>query len=230
MKKSVKVLGFVVIFAFSLSAALLSSGELVSSAQATTELDGHTLPAEWNLFGVSSSGWSDCRLVYVSFADQSLPLGPVSSSYDREAAYNYAMQWWNSCNHDCTSGDYKSCTPWSYLGSECCGYTSHGGDCANFVSQCLIAGGHPYLKGGDCKYPDGTLCCRGYPCGKEEIGAKRLGDCLVSKGWKRTCGYHASPPSNIMVGDVLIYHKGNYSPTTNLLWIKLYIIHSNGCK
>ena len=140
--------------------------------------------------------------INIEFVYQSAKLGVVSSSssYDRQAAYNYAMQWWNSCNHDC-SGDYVSCTPWSYWGSECCGYPSHGGDCANFVSQCLIAGGHPYLNTGDP--------CRGYPCGKEEIGAKRLGDCLVSKGWERTCGYHASPPSNIDVGDVLIYHAGS---------------------
>ena len=131
---------------------------------------------------------------------QSTPLGVVSSasSYDRQAAYDYAIQWWDSCNHDC-SGDHDDCTPYSYWGSECCGYPSHGGDCANFVSQCIIAGGHPYLNTGDP--------CRGYPCGKEEIGAKKLGNCLVSKGWERTCGYHASPPSNIDVGDVLIYHK-----------------------
>ena len=86
MKNSEKVWMLVAIFAFAL--ILVSSGELVSSAQATT---GNTLPAEWNLFEVSSSGWSDCRLVHVSFADQSLPLGPVSSSYDRQAAYNYAQ-------------------------------------------------------------------------------------------------------------------------------------------
>jgi len=191
MKKSMKVWKLVAIFAFAL--IVVSSSELVSSAQAANELEGHTLPAEWNylttfdcplgegafsayggrvsgyyvamrcdysqpggkawwykkkvlieannkaivasiedwgpaqwvidnaraecgdggrsiidvaspvaeyLFGVRSSGWSDCRLVPVSFADQSQPLGPVSYSYDRQAAYNYAMQWWNSCNHN----------------------------------------------------------------------------------------------------------------------------------
>ena len=149
--------------------------------------------------------------VNIAFANQSAELGVVSSrsSYDRQAAYNYAMQWWNSCNHFC-SGSWNECSPYRYYGWEygCCdgAYSSHGGDCANFVSQCLIAGGHPYLTGEpDCKYPDGTLCCRG-DCGKAEVGAKRLGDCLVAKGWERTCGYHASPPSNIDVGDVLIYH------------------------
>ncbi len=154
--------------------------------------------------GFTFDGKSD-EIVNNAFTDQGAEHGVVSSSssYDRQAAYNYAMQWWNSCNHVC--GDYKSCTPWSYWGWECCGYSSHGGDCANFVSQCLIAGGHPYLNTGDP--------CRGYPCGKEEISAKRLGDCLVSKGWKRTCGYHAPPPSDIDVGDVLIlyYNKHKFS-------------------
>ena len=46
----------------------------------------------------------------------------AASSYDRQAAINYAETWWNGRNtakyHD--YGDY---------------------DCANFVSQCLIAGG-----------------------------------------------------------------------------------------
>lgn len=122
--------------------------------------------------------------------------------YDRQAARNYAHLWYNSCNHVC--GDYTACTPWSFWGWEnCCGYQSHGGDCANFVSQSLIAGGHPYLTGGSP--------CRGYPCGKEEIGAKNLEDCLVKKGWTRTCGYRQAPPSNIEVGDVLIYHTGSCS-------------------
>ena len=76
-----------------------------------------------------------------------------------------------------------------------------GGDCANFVSQCLVKGGnHGKLNGG--------LPCRGYPCGFEEVGAKNLGDCLKKKGWTSKCGKHMSPPSNIQAGDVLIYHAG----------------------
>ncbi|MBP7867222.1 MAG: amidase domain-containing protein, partial [Acidobacteria bacterium] len=122
------------------------------------------------------------------------------AAYDRNAAYTYASTWWNGCNHDCGSA-YSDCTPWSYWGGECCGYPSQGGDCANFVSQCLLAGGHPDLSGG--------TPCRGYPCGREEIGAKNLGDCLVQKGWTRTCGYLQAPPANIAVGDVIVYHSGS---------------------
>ncbi|GAK57753.1 hypothetical protein U27_04720 [Candidatus Vecturithrix granuli] len=124
-----------------------------------------------------------------------------TEAYDRQAVDDYANTWWNSCNHTC--GTYSSCTPWSYWGSECCGYPSQGGDCANFTSQSVLAGGHSDLNGG--------LPCRGYPCGREEIGAKNLGDCLVQKGWTRTCGYHQAPPADIQVGDVLVYHTGSCS-------------------
>ena len=121
----------------------------------------------------------------------------LASTYDRSGAVNYAYKYVSTPNHRCSSHD--SCTPCSYWGNEACGYESHGGDCANFVSQCLVLGGkHPKLNTGGV--------CRGYPCGFEEVGAKNLGDCLKQKGWTSTCGYHKAPPSNIKVGDVLIYH------------------------
>ncbi len=131
------------------------------------------------------------------------PVGPLA--YNPALAYAYASDWWDGANHSCSSA-YDSCTPWSYWGSEHCGYSSQGGDCANFVSQSLLAGGHGDLSGG--------LPCRGYPCGREEIGAKNLGDCLVQKGWVRTCGYQQSPPPNVAVGDVLIYHVSSCSGYT----------------
>lgn len=125
----------------------------------------------------------------------------LAAAYNRDAAVAYAKQWWNSANHNCNSA-YTACTPYSYWGGEHCGYGSNGGDCANFVSQCLIAGGHKYLNQGGS--------CRGYPCGKEEVSAKNLGDCLHgTHGWTRTCGYNKAPPSNIQPGDVLIYHAGS---------------------
>jgi SH3-like domain-containing protein len=122
------------------------------------------------------------------------------NTYDRSAAKAYAERYWDSLNHDCDSS-YYSCTPYSYWGGEHCGYESQGGDCANFVSQCLLAGGHPHLVGGEC---------RGYPCGVEEIGAWNLGACLRETfGWKRVCGYLQSPPSGVQAGDVIIYHAGS---------------------
>lgn len=123
-------------------------------------------------------------------------------SYDRHKAIEYAYKYVDNPNHKC--GDYQACKPYSYWGSEACGYQSHGGDCANFVSQCLIAGGHPKLSGNK-EY------CRGWPCGVEP-GAAKLAMCLHKKfGWKSTCGKLQKPPSNIQVGDVLIYHSGSCS-------------------
>ena len=123
-------------------------------------------------------------------------------AYDRNGAVRYASNYARTPNHTC--GNYQKCTPCSYWGGEACGYASQGGDCANFVSQCLVlGGGHEKLKGG---HP-----CRGYPCGFEEIGAKNLGDCLQRHGWTSTCGKNKAPPSNIQKGDVLIYHKGSCS-------------------
>ena len=123
----------------------------------------------------------------------------LAFTYDRNGAVSYAYKYARTPNHRC--GGYLKCTPASYFGREACGYESHGGDCANFVSQCLVlGGGHPKLNGGSP--------CRGYPCGFEEPGAKKLGKCLEKKGWTSTCGYHQAPPSNIQKGDVLIYHSG----------------------
>lgn len=124
-------------------------------------------------------------------------------SYDRGAAVQYASTFWNSANHDCNT-DYLSCTPYSYFGKEHCDYgQGHGGDCANFVSQCLIAGGHPALKGGEC---------RGYPCGVEEPGALKLSNCLRDTfGWESSCGELMALPDNIQPGDVLVYHGGSCS-------------------
>ena len=37
-----------------------------------------------------------------------------------------------------------------------------------------------------------------------------LGLCLRETfGWKRSCGYLMAPPSDVKVGDVLIYHSGS---------------------
>ena len=120
------------------------------------------------------------------------------SAYDREAARAYAEKYWNGLNHDCNSA-YIDCTPYSYWGSEHCGYVDQGGDCANFVAQAVLAGGHPNMIGGDC---------RAWPCGVEEIGALRLALCLGNQfGWKRYCGYLMPPPAGTKKGDVIIYHQ-----------------------
>lgn len=90
----------------------------------------------------------------------------------------------------------------SHALAQACGYDSHGGDCANFVSQCLVSAGHPYLVGFEN--------CRGYPCGREEPGARNLDDCLAEHfGWHRECGEQLEPPSWVSVGDVAIFHASS---------------------
>lgn len=119
--------------------------------------------------------------------------------YTPSKAMVYASKYWRVPNHSCSSPSYLSCSSWAYFGDEACGYPSHGGDCANFVSQCLVTAGHPALRG----YPN----CRGYPCGKEEPGALNLDMCLHQHfNWTRTCGHMMAPPQNIRPGDVAIYH------------------------
>eukprot|EP01120_Amphizonella_sp_Union-15-10_P011034 TRINITY_DN4581_c0_g2_i1.p1 TRINITY_DN4581_c0_g2~~TRINITY_DN4581_c0_g2_i1.p1 ORF type:complete len:259 (+),score=30.83 TRINITY_DN4581_c0_g2_i1:123-899(+) len=124
----------------------------------------------------------------------------TGGTYNSTLALEYSAMYWLNPNHNCASA-YDACSPWSCWGIYC-GYPSHGGDCANFVSQCLINGHHPPLNQG---FP-----CRGYPCGKEEVGAKNLGDCLANvHHWKRTCGLYQNPPATIKLGDVLIYHESS---------------------
>jgi len=65
---------------------------------------------------------------YVIGSIQSTPPQPF---YDRQAAYGYAYRWWDSRNPH-----YND-------------YSNSGGDCANFVSQCLIAGGLSLWQGYD---------------------------------------------------------------------------------
>ena len=131
-----------------------------------------------------------------------LLFGLSLAAYNRQAAVNYAYQHVTSPNHRCGSGTW-ACTPYCYCGGERCGYTSVGGDCANFVSQCLIAGGHSKLTAGVCR---GNSYCGA------EVGAWELSSCLVSNyGWKGTCGYHSKPPSDIQVGDVIVYFSGQGS-------------------
>ena len=81
-----------------------------------------------------------------------------SLNYNAANAVAYAKQWWNGYNPA-----YNN-------------YNGSGGDCANFVSQCLIAGGQS-LSG--CS-TDGKGCVP---------GVSNLKSCLTKKGWKSKIGY-----------------------------------------
>ena len=126
---------------------------------------------------------------------------PFTISYNRQKAMKYVNKYVKAPNHKCGK-NHLTCSPYAYFGGDYCRYGSHGGDCANFVSQALIAGGHPHLSGG-------KDYCRGYPCKKEEVGAMKLDQCLHNKfKWKRTCGKGQAPPSNIKIGDVAVFYSG----------------------
>ncbi len=74
--------------------------------------------------------------------DEAAGWGPTGQGvyYLRNAAYGYAMNWWSTRNPHFND------------------FTGSGGDCANFVSQCLMAGGMSLWRGtnggGYGVYPD----------------------------------------------------------------------------
>ena len=105
-----------------------------------------------------------------------LCLSLALSAYNRDKAYNYAKKYWSNYN-----------TP-TYAN-----YNPDGGDCANFVSQCLIAGGLNLVK----------MCGSGAAWGKggtvPNVSAMRT--CLTNNGWVAT----SKIPSNFKKGDVILY-------------------------
>lgn len=121
-------------------------------------------------------------------------------SYKPENARYYAYKYWETPNHKCYN--YLHCNPYAYFGNEACGYENHGGDSANFVSQCLIYGAHPYLSG--------TEYCTGNPCGREVSTVKNLQWCLIKPPfkWRVFCGnIDYPPPKQLNIGDVLIFRN-----------------------
>ncbi|MDI6708253.1 MAG: glycosyl hydrolase family 18 protein [Candidatus Thermoplasmatota archaeon] len=115
-------------------------------------------------------------------------LSPLSDTpyYDRIAARGYADLWWNGYNPD-----YGN-------------YAGMGGDCANFVSQCLIAGGISLWKGSDGNgagldyytNQSGTLI----NC--DDLAANLKTHQLTYYSFIENSGV---PPDNLTVGDVIIY-------------------------
>ena len=105
-----------------------------------------------------------------------------ASAYDRNAAVSYSWTWCGSARNP------------AY-----CDYTEHGGDCANFVSQCIMEGG---------------IYLGGWGCGGTQPSAGYLSDDLRAQGWESTYGCWAEPPANFRAGDVVIFYGGcvNYVP------------------
>ena len=126
-------------------------------------------------------------------------------SYDRNKAVAYAKQYATGVNHDCNKSRW-ACSPYGYFGNDKCKYKRDKdgfGDCANFVSQCLIAGGMNFQK------------CKVRSCGVI-LGANSLGKCLKNDcKWKSECGKQLPPPSYIEKGDVIIFHEGRCNSNKN---------------
>ncbi len=103
-------------------------------------------------------------------------------AYDRNAAVSYAWTWCGGARNP------------AY-----CDYSGVGGDCANFVSQCLIAGG---------------IYLGGWGCGGTQPSAGYLSDNLRTLGWDSTYGCFVAPPANTRPGDVIIFYGDceNYVP------------------
>ena len=83
----------------------------------------------------------------------------------------------------------------SYARSHCNNYKGRGGDCANFVSQCMHAGGQGF---------DG--------CGSRDNkgmlpGVAGLKSCLSSKGWKS----YRSKPNNFRAGYPIFLKSGSHA-------------------
>ena len=101
----------------------------------------------------------------------------ISLSYNPGAAVSYARSHCNNYNPD-----YNN-------------YKGRGGDCANFVSQCMHAGGQGF---------DG--------CGSRDNkgmlpGVAGLKSCLSSKGWKS----YRSKPNNFRAGYPIFLKSGSHA-------------------
>lgn len=100
--------------------------------------------------------------------------------YDRDKACEYAKRYAYNYNPN-----YKN-------------YNSVGGDCANFVSQCLIAGGFNFKKiCPDVAYGEGGTV-------PNEVC---LANCLKRNGWTET----TYAPTNFQKGDVVTYSNPGHA-------------------
>ena len=108
-----------------------------------------------------------------------LLLQNILSGYSPSKAIAYAQKWAHSRNpnyHD---------------------YSNEGGDCANFVSQCLIAGG---LSFSGC---EGT-----YGQGGTIPWVPNIEKCLIKKGWTK---YTYMPSAGIPKGSVIIFNGDQHT-------------------
>ena len=100
--------------------------------------------------------------------------------YDRDKACQYAQRYAYNYNPN-----YKD-------------YNAVGGDCANFVSQCLIAGGLNFQQ----------MCPKvAYGVGGTVPNEVNLANCLKKNGWTST----TYAPTNFKKGDVVTYSNPGHA-------------------
>ena len=124
----------------------------------------------------------------------------LSLSYDRKAAVEYAKKYWKDYNKD-------------YIN-----YADIGGDCANFVSQCMIAGGFNFYG---C-----SVTLRDSKASLPRV--KDIYTCLLQKGWHHSKtlppSFKAGYPvflddlSHIMIASSVNEGKVKISGHTNDRW------------
>ena len=102
-----------------------------------------------------------------------------SFSYNAQKAVNYAKRWALDRNPD-----YYD-------------YSGMGGDCANFVSQCLIAGG--FSTSG---------CVGNYGIGGTIPLVSNLENCLIQKGWKSS---KTMPSKGLSPGSVITFNDAGHT-------------------
>ena len=101
----------------------------------------------------------------------------IAFSYDRDKAVEYAKK---HCDH--YNSHYHN-------------YATEGGDCANFVSQCLKAGGLDLSK------------CSGHDSKGSIPGVANLKSCLKKKGWKSS----SSRPKSFKAGYPVFVKKYSHA-------------------
>ncbi len=114
-----------------------------------------------------------------------------SQNYDREAATRYSDQWALGRNKD-------------YFD-----YTGQGGDCANFVSQCLKAGGLDLSKGGDGngKGVDTKKCIKTVQNLHDHLNKYQLTKYILKKS---TESDYRTESSEMEMGDVVLYGSSDF--------------------
>jgi len=144
------------------------------------------------------------KMIFLFFA--LYPVFSNAQTYNSQAAVEYALYWWdgrNTNNWIKDPSNFDTIHEWGYPYHN---YNRYGGDCANFVSQCLIAGGRDLSAGTDGKGNgvDRRLCIP---------GVFNLQDHLLYKKVPRVGSLYPTDTLYIYhtLGDVLIMRNENSS-------------------